>query len=160
MATPYPHNTDYIVYPNGRVWTTKKKRFMKAHKDNSGYLHISFYMNKKKTTRLLHRVVLETFDGPCPEGMEARHLDGDKENNNILNLVWGTREENMEDVKEYYKRTGGQNNANAKLTSADVKRIRKLCDSGIRQRKIAKIYRIDKSAVSRINTRASYAWVQ
>jgi len=114
MATPYPHNTDYIVYPNGRVWTTKKKRFMKAHKDNSGYLHISFYMNKKKTTRLLHRVVLETFDGPCPEGMEARHLDGDKENNNILNLVWGTREENMEDVKEYYKRTGGQNNANAK----------------------------------------------
>gem|GEM_PF-5864267 len=46
------------------------------------------------------------------------------------------------------------------MTSADVKRIRKLCDSGIRQRKIAKIYRIDKSAVSRINTRASYAWVQ
>jgi hypothetical protein len=160
MATPYPYNTDYIVYPDGRVWTTKKRRFMKVHKDNSGYLHISFYLNRKKTTRLLHRVVLETFDGPCPEGMEARHLDGDKENNNILNLVWGTREENMEDVKEYYKRIGGQNNANAKLTAGDVKRIRKLCDSGVQQRKIAEIYRIDKSAISRINTRENYAWVQ
>lgn len=46
---------------------------------------------------LLQRLVLEVFIGPCPEGMEARHLDGDIKNNRLDNLKWGTRKQNAKD---------------------------------------------------------------
>lgn len=52
-----------------------------------------------KTFRV-HRLVLETFVGPCPEGMECRHLDGNPSNNLLDNLAWGTREENIEDNRQ------------------------------------------------------------
>lgn len=48
--------------------------------------------------RTVHSLVLEAFIGPCPPGMEARHLDDDPTNNNLSNLVWGTRSENSGDA--------------------------------------------------------------
>jgi hypothetical protein len=47
--------------------------------------------------RFVHRLVLEAFVGPCPEGMECRHLDGDPANNRLENLRWGTHRENAAD---------------------------------------------------------------
>lgn len=35
-------------------------------------------------------LVLETFVGPCPEGMKAIHINGDAEDNRLENLKWGT----------------------------------------------------------------------
>jgi len=46
---------------------------------------------------LVHRLVLEAFIGPCPDGLVCRHLDGNAANNNLDNLAWGTPEENMQD---------------------------------------------------------------
>lgn len=43
-------------------------------------------------------LVLEAFVGPCPDGQIARHLDDDKANNHISNLVWGTYSENSYDA--------------------------------------------------------------
>ncbi len=45
----------------------------------------------------VHRVVLETFQGPCPDGMVCRHLDGNPHNNRLDNLAWGTMLENSQD---------------------------------------------------------------
>lgn len=47
--------------------------------------------------RLVHRLVLEAFVGPCPPGMEACHNDGTRTNNHVDNLRWGTRQENVLD---------------------------------------------------------------
>lgn len=157
---PYPKNKKYLVSPFGSVWSPRTRKFMKVHPDNCGYLHISFYKDGKKTTRLLHRVVLETYRGPCPERMEALHNDGDKENNHILNLRWGTKEENMRDVRNYYLANGGQKSAAAKLTAQNVQEIRRLCNRNIPHRDIAKQFDIDKSSISRINSRKIYRWVK
>ena len=157
---PYPNNKKYLVSLCGDVWSTRAKKLMKTHPDNCGYIHISFYKKGKRTTRLLHRVVLETFRGPCPEGMEALHNDGNKKNNSLFNLRWGTKEENMEDVKNYYLKKGGQKNAQAKLTPHQVREVRRMCNIGLSQRYIAEIFGIDKSAISRINSRKIYRWVK
>src|SRR5271167_2615180 len=45
----------------------------------------------------LHRLVLLAFVGPCPEGMECRHLDGNHLNNRLGNLEWNTHLVNMQD---------------------------------------------------------------
>ncbi len=51
----------------------------------------------KRTYRFIHQLVLETFVGPCPQGMICRHLDGNKTNNRVENLCWGTSLENAQD---------------------------------------------------------------
>jgi hypothetical protein len=46
----------------------------------------------------VHRMVLEAFRGPCPEGLEGCHNDGNAAHNHIGNLRWGTRSSNIRDV--------------------------------------------------------------
>lgn len=47
--------------------------------------------------RLVHCLVAEAFIGPRPEGSQVRHLDGDKSNNIVSNLTYGTASENAYD---------------------------------------------------------------
>jgi hypothetical protein len=54
-----------------------------------GYCYINLWKNKKAKTHRIHRIVLKIFVGPCPSGMECRHLDGNRENNRLDNLRWG-----------------------------------------------------------------------
>lgn len=48
--------------------------------------------------RTVHSLVLTAFVGPCPDGMEGCHNDGDPANNRVTNLRWDTHTENMRDV--------------------------------------------------------------
>jgi HNH endonuclease/NUMOD4 motif len=52
--------------------------------------HVIVVLSKDGRTHrcLVHQLVLEAFRGPCPEGMVARHLDEDHNNNALDNLVW------------------------------------------------------------------------
>lgn len=45
-----------------------------------------------------HRLVLEAFVGPCPDGMECCHNDSDPGNNRVENLRWDTRSSNTLDA--------------------------------------------------------------
>lgn len=45
----------------------------------------------------VHKMVLETFVGPRPEGMDGCHRDGNSFNNSLENLEWGTKSSNTED---------------------------------------------------------------
>jgi hypothetical protein len=51
--------------------------------------------------RYVHRIVLESFVGECPPNMVCCHYDGNGANNDITNLRWGTRKENMADKKRH-----------------------------------------------------------
>lgn len=60
--------------------------------------------------RYVHRLVLEAFVGPCPKGMQCRHLNGIPTDNRLENLRWGTpSEDNYDRVRhgthQHTKRT-------------------------------------------------------
>ncbi len=82
--------------------------------------------------RLAHRLVLEAFVGPCPQGMECRHFpDSTPSNNNLCNLSWGTPVENAADRKvhgtdfcDHGNRIRGERQWKAKLTAELVRAIR------------------------------------
>jgi hypothetical protein len=80
----------YRVGDDGSVWSRRAGpwRRLKGHVDPQGYVVV---LLGRRKDRLVHRLVLEAFVGPCPEGMECRHLDGDPANNRRENLCWGTR---------------------------------------------------------------------
>jgi HNH endonuclease len=63
----------------------------------SGYVLTHVYQGKRRLTRKVHNLMLEAFVGPCPPGMECRHLDGVRNHNVLSNLVWGTKSENTID---------------------------------------------------------------
>jgi hypothetical protein len=66
-----------------------------------GHLKVTLTVNGVYHQRLVHRLVMEAFVGPCPEGQEVRHLDGHPANNRLENLAYGTRQDNMLDVLRY-----------------------------------------------------------
>jgi hypothetical protein len=73
----------------------------------------------------LHRLICEAFHGPCPDGMECRHLDGNRKNNSASNLSWGTKLENEADRKSHGNTAAGEANPMAKLTRKRVEEMKK-----------------------------------
>jgi hypothetical protein len=61
------------------------------------YLGISLCRDGVKSRFLIHRLVLETFVGPCPLGMECCHFNDDKHDNRLTNLRWDTPSANQYD---------------------------------------------------------------
>lgn len=100
----------YRVGDDGSVWfawvnTRWGRRLrdtwkrMKPGTHHKGYLYVNLTPaegGSYKTFRV-HRLILGAFVGPCPEGMQCRHLNGIKKDCSLGNLKWGTHEENCED---------------------------------------------------------------
>ena len=93
MLKAIPNLYDYSITSDGEIWSSRDYRFLKS---NPKEAYKSVGINGRHY--LIHRLVLETFIGPCPEGEVCRHLDGDKRNNSLNNLCWGTLKENTQDA--------------------------------------------------------------
>jgi HNH endonuclease/NUMOD4 motif len=89
----------YEVSSTGLVWSLRRNRLLKAApgKKTRGYLYVGLWDGKRSRTRKVHLLVLAAFRGPRPPGMQARHWDGDHQNNDESNLSWGTPGENALD---------------------------------------------------------------
>lgn len=72
----------------------------------------------------LHRLVAEVVHGPCPEGKECAHRDGDKANADFTNLRWATHTENEADKLHTGTRPRGERAGQAKLTNEAVRKMR------------------------------------
>lgn len=125
----------------------------------AGYRLIGLMQNGKRSMKTLHAILLETFVGPCPEGMECRHLDGNPSNNSIGNLEWGTPLENKRDKDRHGTTLLGENHQNSILTEAIVREIKKRIaprgkhntSVGNRHIDIAKEYGVTPACISAIS---------
>lgn len=77
-----------------------------------------------RTTVFLHRAVLEAFVGPCPPGLEASHIDGNRTDCRPTNLVWETHAENMARMRGHGRGNVGERCPTSKLTDVAVEAIR------------------------------------
>ncbi len=103
----HPH---YEVSDQGRVrsldrkirsrggFRLKRGCLLKPGRTKSGHLTVAI---GRGNSMFVHRLVLFAFRGPPPEGHESLHGDGDPSNNNLWNLRWGTRSENLIDRYEH-----------------------------------------------------------
>jgi predicted XRE-type DNA-binding protein len=151
----------YAVDEEGNVYSLNHRRsgkckLMSLKPNDSGHLRVKLY-NGDGTykTLFVHRLVLLTFVGECPEGMEGCHNDGDPTNNRLDNLRWDTKKSNLKDCITHgnYKGFSKANTPkNTRLTLDQVEEIRKLlAEKTLNQRQIAQMFDICQQHVSDIN---------
>ncbi len=115
----------------------------------TGYRRVDLCFNGTKRKKV-HQLVLETFVGPRRHKLEGRHLDGNRQNNRLDNLRWGTRSENQQDRAIHGTTSRGK--ANTKLTLAQVTDIRQLLiSSKYTQQTIADMFGVSRGTITDIN---------
>lgn len=75
-----------------------------------GYLAVRLCKKGVKYATTVHRLVLETFVGLCPDSMEACHNNGIRDDNRLGNLRWDTRKNNQRDRIKHGTDSKGKNN--------------------------------------------------
>lgn len=87
----------YDVYPDGRIWSYSRKKFLKPSTTKDGYQVVCLYDNEGNAKwYLLHRVVWEAVNGePIPQGYEINHISEVKTENFVENLQLMTHKQNI-----------------------------------------------------------------
>lgn len=85
---------NYLIYPDGRVWSKNKGRFLKPRKLGS-YLGFNLCKNGETKNHYIHRLVAQTFLDNPNNLPEVNHIDENKFNNDVSNLEWVTRMQNV-----------------------------------------------------------------
>lgn len=93
---------------------------------NRGYEHVSLYSAPGQgKTHYIHSTVLKAFCGPPPfDGAEGCHNNGDKRNNCLTNLRWGSRQDNTDDRGRHGRTKFGTGQRCAKLSEDGVRAMR------------------------------------
>ena len=160
-----PGFSDYQITKDGWVWSKSRispqghrigNRWLSPQKKKRGQFNVTLCILGKNFTRLVHRLILKTFVGPCPDGMECRHLNGNPADNRLRNLCWGTHLENMQD-RDLHGRTShpqGEKHPLVKLKIRDVRMIIYTHRTGLfTMQEIATQFRISIASISLIVNR-------
>ena len=142
----------YWIHPDGRLWSEKSQKFLKASRGGykGNYQKYQFCLkNKKHKIKYVHRLLMEYFGPPMPEGCnEVNHIDGNTKNNCLSNLEWTSSSENT----RHGIRTGLF--SRVLLTEEQVKEIKKIfkCTPDYRGKvpDIAKKYGVKNEVIMQI----------
>lgn len=152
----FPH---YRVGDDGSVWTrwansnvtptesSEWREMARIVSKRGGYLVVNLNAAGKRTKFKIHRLVLWLFKGPCPDGMEGCHNDGDRTNNRISNLRWDTRVGNQADRTRHGSDSRGTRNGLAKLNDVSALEIRKRRSNGESKASLAREYGVTEGTV-------------
>jgi ribosomal protein S14 len=138
-----------LLMRNGltRMWGV---RYFSLAVPSRGYKAAKLADGRRKATIAVHRLVLEAFVGPCPEGMECCHGPGGRHDNRLSNLRWATHAENIADKKAHGTQTRGERSPAAKLTEAQAVEALDRCARGERPSTVAKHLGVSRACVELI----------
>lgn len=136
----HPDYPDYLVYEDGQIYSVFRNAFLSQTENHNGYLMVTLYSGDVRHTRAVHRLLCRTYHGePESEDLQARHLDGDNQNNHKDNVAWSTILVNIGDRDRHGTEVRGTDVHSAKLDDKIVKRMRKrYSKSGLSKSEFAK----------------------
>lgn len=135
---------------DGRAWSFTGQLLRPVPFNVTGHVSVALgHANNKKS---VHYLVTLAFYGPRPEGTEVLHKNGDPADNRLVNLTYGTRQENIFDVYRH----GGKLH---KLDANDVREIRFLLNAGEKPAKIAEKFDVSATAIYNIKNGKTFSWL-
>lgn len=174
----------YKVTEDGRIYSVKRNKFLKhrviTNKNNRSKEHvqcaINLYKDGKRKSYLIHRLVALAYIPNSENKPDINHKDGNPLNNNVDNLEWCTKSENMQHaikngLVDYYtekqilirsnngKKMGRINSMKSrrKFTFTEAELIRKLHEVGKYSRNaISKAYKCSSKTIDNICNYRTY----
>jgi hypothetical protein len=153
----------YRVGDDGSVWSKWKRvglgrgskmilgtawRKLGLYPNSDGYPRV--YL-RPASSWYVHRIVLEAFAGPCPEGMVCRHFpDRNPANSRLGNVQWGTRRQNEQDKIIHDTKLRGSRHPLARFDESSVYQIKEDLFRGISQAELARRHRVRHSVICAI----------
>ena len=131
----------YKISNYGRIKNNKTNKILKPFLENGYYRVKLYYKNLRSKTFRVHRLLYEVFIGQIGKALVINHLDGDRANNKLSNLVMCTQKENTRhayDILHPYN-----------SSTFDVKEIENLYNNGTKTDDIAKIFNTSATTVRR-----------
>lgn len=127
-----PDFPGYVAGTDGSVWSERNNagkvsgewKRLRPLISRKGYLLVTLRRNAKSFLMSIHKIVLLSFVGPRPDGMQCRHYpDRDPANNAIVNIAWGTRQQNEQDKADHQRlllsRPVGRDKATGRFITRD-----------------------------------------
>ncbi len=145
----------YYIITLGRVKSYNKKNkitILKLHLTKDKYYELTLYTeDKEKITCRVHQLVLKTFVGPCPEGMETSHLNSIRTDNRLSNLRWETKSQNQRRRIDNNTDLKGMKQPRSKLSDRQIRRIRKQYLKGEHTVKdLSLLYKVSSTVIQKV----------
>jgi len=142
----------YEISSYGRV-----ARIWKSHRnirlfwiDKNGNPRIALRKKPLIKNVTIARLVAEAWHGPCPDGCEVSHLDGDTLNNSPSNLIWETHRQNCARKRDHGTILIGEESPVSKITTRDAREIKALLEHGVRATTISRVFGVSAHIINDI----------
>lgn len=89
---------NYEVSDEGRIRNKRTGRILKTQTNKKGYESLTLRKDGKQYTRMVHKVVADTFMDISDNRLEVTHRDRNRRNNRLDNLELKTRSEIIRDT--------------------------------------------------------------
>lgn len=140
------------------VYSSISGRNLKIFESSNGYLCVVVTVAKNKTKICrVHRLVAETFLGFRDKSWDVHHKDHNKKNNNIDNLMWCSRSENILAAIDFgVNPSRGETHPQAVHTEEFVHKICSMLQEGYRSCDIINLLGVDKHTVAGIKNKRNW----
>ena len=162
---------NYEVSDQGRVRRstpgsgTRVGHILKPAPNNKGYLCLHLKDHGVTLSYTVHKLVATAFLGPCPEGFEVGHENGDKTDCRASNLVYQTRSQNMKHAYAVCGRVPkvpdhtGSKHGMSKLVESQAIEIYQLRRAGVSGKTLARLFEVSTAVVSDIHNDKAWTHV-
>lgn len=132
----------YKISNKGQVYSVESQRMLATPPNKGGYPHFCLSKDGKQYTKRLHTEIAKAFLEPS-FGRHVRHLNGNKTDNRLENLAYGTAKENADDqLQEDYQ------GASNRLSLKERKLVREYASQGSSMQWLMENFNATRSQIS------------
>lgn len=154
---PVPSQPCFTVSTMGRIRGSKGK-LLNPKPKKIGYVMVPRRHNGKFSYFYVHRMIAETFLGPCPPGCLVDHVNEARTDNRLQNLQYVTHRENI--ARRFRRRARkdsgqrGERNPHRKTNETDVLELRRLhAEKGLTPKQLGPMFNMSATNASDIINR-------
>jgi len=137
-----------VTKSNGRTQTINGR--IKHPAIEHGYFRFTLYKSNLDYVKYLHRLVAESFIGPCPPDYHVHHINGNKQDNSLSNLAYIAPPDHSS------IHSAGELNTFCKLDAKSVARIREQYAAGRTWTDLASEYNVSYHTIRLITRRETW----